>query len=141
MVLVGRCSQAGLVGGLQRLGGGSFERDDVDLDRSGVVQHDLLVPDLQQPVGLGAQAGERAAGHVQGLVQVLRGGFGFEIRPQPVQHLLAVPALTGRQREHRHQRFCLAQPPLPGLDGAAVDVHGERSEELDAQLPVGGIHM
>ena len=42
VVLVGRCSEAGFVGGFERLGGGSFEVGDVDVDRPGVVQHDLL---------------------------------------------------------------------------------------------------
>ena len=55
-------------------------------------------------------------------------------------HLLAMATLARRQSEHRDQGLCLAQPPLPGLDGAPVDVHGERSEELDAQLSVGGLH-
>ena len=140
VVEVGGRAEAGLVCLFQRLGGGPFELQDVDGDRARVVQHDLLIVDLQQPVCLGAEAGERTAGHIQGLVQVSCGGFGFEVRPQPVQHLLAVAALARRQREHRDQRFCLAQPPLPGRGGAAVNVHGERSEELDAQLSVGGRH-
>ena len=73
-------------------------------------------------------------------MQVTRCGSRLQIGPQAVQYLLAMTALAGRQREHRHQRSRLSQSPLAGLDGDAVDLHSEGPEQLDAQLPGGRLH-
>ena len=126
--------------GCRACGGRSLELQHVDVDRAGGVQHDLFVPDRQQPVGGGAGSGECAAGHVEGLVQVSGGGGRLQVGPEPVQDLVTVAALAGRQGEHRHQGLGLPQPPLPGLDRDPVDGHGERPEQLDAQPGMGRLH-
>ena len=135
-----RRAQPALVTGIQRGRGRPLELHRVDLDRARVVEHDEFVPDDQQPVGRRPRPGQCTARNVQGLVQVPGGGDRLEIGPEPLQHLLPMPALPGCKREHCHQGTGLAQSPLPGVDGPAGDLHAERSEQLDSRSPSGKFH-
>ena len=133
-------AQGRLVTGDQRGGGQPLEPHHVDRHRAGLVEHDQLVLDGQQPVGATVRAGQRPPRHVQGLVQVPGRGHRLQVGPQPLQHLLAMPTLAGCERQHRHQGPGLAQSPLPGVHRRAVDLHAERPEKLDVYSPAGRLH-
>ena len=62
-----------------------------------------------------------------------------EYAPRPTLRVPAHP-LTRCQREHRDQGLRLPQPPLSGVDGDPVTVHGQRPEELDTQSRSGTCH-
>ena len=83
----------------------------------------------------GAAVAERAAGVARGLVKVGRGGVGAELRPERLEHLVALHTVSTGEREQLHE---VRRPPLrprAGRDGMRVDQHFEASEEPDLELP------
>jgi hypothetical protein len=135
-----RRAQGGLVTGDQGARDQFLEPQYVDRYRARLVEHDQLVLDGQQPIRATGRAGQRAPRHVQRLVQVPGRGDRLQIGPQPLEHLLAVPSLARRERQHRHHGPGLAQPPLPGIHRRAVDPHAERPEKLDVHFSAGELH-
>ncbi|MDQ5812923.1 MAG: hypothetical protein M3358_19785 [Actinomycetota bacterium] len=55
---------------------------------------------------------ERAAGDVEGLVEVVGGGLRREIRPEEVHDLLAVEAVIRGEGKQLHEAGGLPEPPL-----------------------------
>ena len=84
---------------------------------------------VRQGVTLGLA--ERAPGDVQRLVQVVGTRADVDVAPQPLDHLLAVHPLAGGQRQHRHQRAGLPQPPAPGADARPTHLDAEAPQDVD----------
>ena len=81
-------------------------------------EHDRLGP----PRGL--------AGEVGGLVELGGSLVQGVLGPDRVDDLLAVEAVTGRQRQDLHQDRGMAAGPARGRDGLAVDADREATEQL-----------
>ena len=100
-----------LIGGRVAIGSrarrSSLEGINVDLS----LKNNRAIDQHHCGCAVGARGVERAAGGIEGLVQVVRGCVGVAVGPQQLGEALAVHAAVGRQREDLDQRLGLAQPP------------------------------
>ncbi len=124
----GRAQQVGLVRG-EGVPSRRLELEGVHPDAAVGAEHHLLLLDRQEGVTLGLA--ERAPGDVQRLVQVVGTRADVDVAPQPLDHLLAVHPLAGGQRQHRHQRAGLPQPPAPGADARPTHLDAEAPQDVD----------
>ncbi len=74
---------------------------------------------------------ERAAGDVEGLVEVVGGGFGRKVRPKEIHDLLAVEAVSRCEGEQLDEGCRLFEAPLALLDGPRTYGNLEAAEQPD----------
>jgi hypothetical protein len=120
-VKVERAHVALRVEGAARRAGRVLEALDVD---GGLERHDTV----GEAQGVGAH---RPPCRVQRLVEVVRGAGGVALGPERLGELVAVQALSRREREELHERARLAQPPGAIRDAAVVDCDGEPAHQTD----------
>ncbi len=104
----------------------ALELVDVHGDVGGEVEQ--LVAQLDR---VGAQ---RAAGDVEGLVEVVRRGVRALLTPEDVHRLLAMEAMLRSERQQLHQLARLLQSPRPVRDGVTVGHGAEASEQFDPRF-------
>src|SRR5262249_9783136 len=105
-------------------GRGELEPVDVDVGRE--LDHLVAHPDR---VGV-----EGAARHVDGLVEVVRGGRRPAVAPERVHRLLAVEPVARREREQLDELARLLQPPGALGNGDAVDAGGEAAQQGQSDI-------
>ena len=77
---------------------------------------------------------QRAAGDVEGLVEVVRRGVRALLAPEGVHRLLAMDAMLRSERQQLHQLARLLQSPGPVRDGVTVGHGAEASKQFDPRL-------
>lgn len=80
---------------------------------------------------------EGAAGLVQGVAELVRGGFGGEVRPQEVDDLFAVEAVAGGEGQEFDERRRFAEPPARLGHLVATDRDPEAAEQRPSGLKAG----
>ena len=63
-------------------------------------------------------------------VEVVRGGGRVPVEPERLQHLIAVEAVPGRQREEFEERPGLAKQPSAVGNAPGAERHGQAAEEV-----------
>ena len=99
------------------------------------VDPDGLVGKAQDP-GLQPQCvlTDSRARRMHRLVQVVRGGVGVLVRPQDLEHLVAMQPVAGRQREQLDQIGRLGQAPGRRLDGPTVGLDFETAKQPNSHV-------